>query len=57
MTMETRTVITIAVSIIVGAELSLFAWLKFDIGALGEDIAKLSDRLDDVEKDVAHVRG
>ena len=55
--METRGVIITAVSIIVGVQLALFAWLKADIGALAENVDSLSARVDRVEREVAFVRG
>ena len=55
--METNTTIITAALALAGLQIGLFAWLKADIGALGDRMAMVEREVARVEREVAFMRG
>ena len=55
--METNTTIITAAVALAGLQIGLFAWLKADIGALGDRMVMVEREIDGLGREVAFMRG
>ena len=55
--METNTTIITAALALAGLQIGLFAWLKADIGALGDRMVTVEREVDRIEREFAFIRG